>query len=355
MVQSLQSLGYTHALEALRIQNQWEHFDVGRVVSEHKERYQVQTDQGVWDAEITGAMRFRAESREDFPAIGDWVALTLYDSGVSIIHHVFPRFSVLSRQAVGQQGNIQIIAANVDFAWIVQALDRDYNMNRLERYLAICYASKVQPVIVFTKTDLMDSSQLATCLEGVTQRIPHVPMMAVSNITQEGYPALRALFQEGKTYCLLGSSGVGKSTLLNHLSGTPRMKTDRISSSTHKGRHVTTHRELMVLPQGGVLIDNPGMREVGVVEVAPGLENVFADIYEASQYCPFKNCTHTVEPGCAVLNGIQKGTIDPKAYHHYLKLEKEKTHLEQTIFERRRKDKAFGKMLKAYHKGSFEK
>jgi ribosome biogenesis GTPase len=347
----LVDLGYNDELEKLRVENNLEGFDIGRVVSEHKERYIVKTEKGDLEAEITGNMRFTARSREDFPAVGDWVALTIYDSEFSVIHKILPRFSMISRQAVGRFGEIQIIATNVDYAFIVQAVDRDFNINRLERYLTICYSSKVRPIIVLTKSDLVDEQTIAEIIDSIDRRLENIPVIAISNATQDGYEALKKMIEKGKTYCMLGSSGVGKSTLLNNLSGRAVMRTDAISTSTNKGRHVTSHRELIVLDNGGMLVDNPGMREVGIVDAAHGLETTFEKIFGFAQNCRFKDCTHAHEAGCSVLEAVEKGEIDKSSYDSYLKMEREKVHFESSVVERRKKDKDFGKMLKNYKKG----
>ncbi len=346
----LEDLGYNNKLEKFRIDNNLKSFEIGRVVEEHKERYKVTTTTGEFEAEIIGNMRFAARSREDFPAVGDWVALITYDAEFAIIHKILPRFSIIKRQAVGQFGEIQIIATNIDYAFLVQAIDRDFNINRLERYLTICNSSKVSPIIVLSKTDLVNRDQISEILENIKTRIENVPIIAISNETQDGYEEINRFIEQGKTYCMLGSSGVGKSTLLNNLSGKPVMRTDTISQSTNKGRHVTSHRELIVLENGGILIDNPGMREVGIADSASGLEITFGKIVDLSQYCKFKDCTHTNEIGCSVIEAVEKGEIDEASYENYLKMEREKAHFESTAEERRKKDKEFGKMMKNYKK-----
>ncbi len=177
------------------------------------------TENGETEAEITGNLRFSAKSREEFPAVGDWVSLINYGSDFSIIHNILPRFSIISRQAVGQFGEIQIIATNIDYAFLIQAVDRDFNINRLERYLTICNSSKVSPVILLTKTDLVSEQKMTLIVDSINRRVANVAVIAISNETKFGYDALKKLIEKGKTYCMLGSSGVGKSTLLNNLSG----------------------------------------------------------------------------------------------------------------------------------------
>jgi len=346
----LEELGYNDKLEKSRIENNLSDFEIGRVIAEHKERYIVKTEKGESEAEITGNLRFSSKSREDFPAVGDWVALTVYDSDFSIIHSVLPRYSVISRQAVGKFGEIQIIAANIDYALLIQAADRDFNVNRLERYLTICNSSRVSPVIVLTKIDLTGEHRTSEMVENIKARIKNVPVLAISNESHDGYDKISAIIEKGKTYCMLGSSGVGKSTLLNNLSGKSLMRTDSISQSTNKGRHVTSHRELIILENGGILIDNPGMREVGIVDSAGGLEITFDLIIKYSQNCKFKDCTHTNETGCSVIEAVEKGEIDRTSYENYMKMEREKAYFESSVAERRKKDKDFGKMLKNYKK-----
>ncbi|MCK5367269.1 MAG: ribosome small subunit-dependent GTPase A [Cyclobacteriaceae bacterium] len=342
---TIKELGYKEDLEKYRTEQNLDSFDLGRVVSEHKERYVVKTAMNEYDSELIGNLRFTAESRYDFPAVGDWVAFSEYDEGKALIHAIYPRSSIIERQAVGQKGQIQIIATNIDFGLIVQAVDRDFNLNRLERYLTICNASNVKPVIVLSKIDLISVSELESITDQISQRTIDVPIIPVSNQTS-GYTKLETVIKEGITYCLLGSSGVGKSTLLNSLSGKLQMKTGEISSSVNKGRHITSHRELIVLNSGGILIDNPGMREVGIADTSSGLETTFETIIGYAQNCRFIDCTHMHEKGCAVLAALEKGEIDKDSYANYQKMEKEKMHFESDAMERKKKDKDFGKMIK---------
>ena len=346
----LEDLGYNDKLRKLRVVNNLSDFEIGRVIAEHKERYIVKTENGEYEAEITGNLRYSAKSRIDFPAVGDWVALTTYDTEFSVIHKILPRLSMITRQAVGQFGEIQIIATNIDYAFLIQAVDRDFNINRLERYLTICYSSRVNPIIVLTKTDLINEQKITEIKDSIKQRIKDIAVFAISNETHDGYEALKKYIEKGKTYCMLGSSGVGKSTLLNNLSGKTLMRTDTISQSTNKGRHITSHRELIVLESGGILVDNPGMREVGITDTSRGLETTFDRIIRLSLNCKFNDCTHINEVGCAVIEAVENGEIDKKSYENYLKMEREKAHFESTIEEKRKKDKEFGKVIKNYKK-----
>ncbi len=197
---------------------------------------------------------------------------------------------------------------------------------------------------------MINEIELKGLISQVQERTKHVPIFAISNETQKGIERLKEYLQIGKTYCLLGSSGVGKSTLSNNLSGRQLMKTSTISTRTKKGRHVTSHRELLVLENGGVLIDNPGMREVGITDSTSGLERTFETIIEFSKDCKFKDCTHTTEIDCAVLAAVSKGEIEPNSYENYLKMEKEKEYFESTVAEKRKKDKDLGKIIKHFKK-----
>lgn len=346
---TLEEFGYNETLEKHRIEQNLDSFEVGRIILEHKERYVIKTPDNEFDAELIGNLRFTAESRYDFPAVGDWVAFSEYDDGKALIHAIYPRNSIIKRQAVGKSGQIQIIATNVDCGLIVQAVDRDFNLNRLERYLTICNASNVEQIIVLSKIDLINKSELESIITQINHRIKDVQIITVSNQTK-GYTELETIIKSGKTYCLLGSSGVGKSTILNNLSGEQQMKTGEIRASVNKGRHITSHRELIVLKSGGILIDNPGMREVGIADTKRGLETTFESILDYAQNCQFKDCTHTHEKNCAILEAVENGEIDENSYSNFLKMEKEKFHFESDEIERKKKDKDFGKMIKTVKK-----
>ena len=345
---TLEDIGYTSELEGYRKEQNLDSFGVGRVISEHKERYRVKTIEGEYEAEIIGNLRYASQSRSDFPAVGDWVAISEYDENKVLIHAVFPRKTLIERQAVGKPGEKQIIASNIDCAFIVQAVDRDFNINRLERYLTICNAARVKAIVILNKIDMIGASDLKSLISNVRERVKKVPVIALSNKNKTGIKSLKETISKGKTYCLLGSSGVGKSTLLNNLAGRQVMITDNISASTSKGRHITSHRELLVLDGGGIIIDNPGMRELGMADSAGGLDLTFEAIHRLSIDCRFKDCKHISEIGCAVLDAVEKGELDRNSYENYLKMERENQHFESTVAERRKKDREFGKVIKHY-------
>jgi ribosome biogenesis GTPase len=346
---TLEELGYNSDLEDFKIEKGFDSFNVGRVISEHKDRYTVKNDTNEFEAELIGNLRFTAENRYDLPAVGDWVSISEYDENKALIHSIFPRKSIVERKAVGKLGQAQIIAANIDFGLIVQSVNRDFSVNRLERYLTICNASKIEPIIVLSKIDLIETKDLEELLLQVKGRIKNTPIFAISNQSQNGIEEIRSHLIKGKTYCLLGSSGVGKSTLINTLTGSEMMDTAEISESIDRGKHITSHRELVVL-ENGILIDNPGMREVGITDISDGLEMTFDEIASLAQECKFNDCTHTNEKGCAILTALDNETLDSDSYANYMKMEKEKMHFESNAQERKKKDKDLGKMIKSVKK-----
>ncbi|MBL7110504.1 MAG: ribosome small subunit-dependent GTPase A [Bacteroidales bacterium] len=343
---TLEDLGFNVTLEQIRIELKLDCYDIGRVAAVHKERCIVRSARRVYDSELLGNLRHTAEDRSDFPVVGDWVAISSYDDDHAIIHRVFPRTTVLERQAVGMFGEKQIIASNIDYSLIVQAVDRDFNINRLERYLTISSAGRVIPIIILSKIDLINEIQLSETIKRIKTRIDDIAIIPISNETTTGYEQLVSIFNKGKTYCLLGSSGAGKSTLINNLSGQELMKTGSISLSTKKGRHITSHREMIVLEQGGIIIDNPGMREIGIADTTDGLESTFDDIIKYAANCRFSDCSHLREKGCAVLEAVEKGEIDRSSYENYMKMSREKIRFQSSVAEKRKKDKEFGKMVK---------
>jgi len=347
----LTDLGLTKDLSDFIQEQDLSEFTIGRVTQEHRERYVVTDGEKEYDAEITGNLRFSSTSRIDFPAVGDWVTMVAYDSDQAIIHKVLPRRSILERQAVGKFGEIQIISANIDVAFIVQAITNNFSINRLERYLTICYSANIEPVLVISKIDLSTEEEISKAISDLERRDRKVKYILLSNITLKGLDQVMEFIQNGKTYCVIGSSGVGKSTLINNLLKKNILKTGQISRSTNKGRHISDHRELFVLENGGIIIDTPGMKELGTTDNADGLNSTFQEIYIISQKCKFPDCKHINETGCAVIEALKAGTIDKDSYENYLKIQKEQERFHTTVAEKRKKDKVFGKMIKNYYKG----
>lgn len=352
---NLLDLGLNNEITTCLRDNQLSDFSIGRVTQEHRERFVVSDGENEYEAEITGNLRFSANSRADFPAVGDWVTMTIYDSGQAIIHKILPRKSVLERQAVGKFGEIQIISTNIDVAFIIQAINNNFSINRLERYLTICYSANIEPVLIISKIDLSTEKEIQDAINDLEERDKKVKYILLSNMTLKGLDQILGFIQKGKTYCVVGSSGVGKSTLINNLLKKNILKTGQISHSTNKGRHITDHRELFVLENGGIIIDTPGMKELGMTDNTVGIITTFQEIFEISFKCKFPDCKHINETGCAVIEALNNGTIDKDSYDNYQKIQKEQERFQTTLAEKRKKDKAFGKMLKNYHKNNKNK
>lgn len=321
-------------------------FSVARVVTVNKDSYQISTGTVVVRAELSGKMLFDTESSMDLPAVGDWVLYQDIDgSDFYPIHKLLPRKSLLKRKTSGKKVDYQLIAANIDIAFIVMALDDNYNLNRLERYLVLVTGSGIHPVVLLTKSDLINEPELQEKISEINIRQKSVEVLALSNISGSGLQAVKDQISEGKTYCLLGSSGVGKTSLLNNLTdGGFAVKAVREGDS--RGRHTTTRRELIVLSSGGVIIDTPGMRELGNFGSEEGLINTFDDITSLAGECRFRDCTHVNEKGCAVLAAVDSGEISEKQYKNYIKLRKEVAHYETSYHEKRKKGKEFSKFVK---------
>ena len=347
---TLTDLGLTDEITSYIKNNNLSDFTIGRVTQEHRERYIVSTGENEFDAEITGNLRFSANSRADFPSVGDWVTITIYDSDLAIIHKILPRKSVLERQSVGKFGEKQLISTNIDVAFIIQSIENNFNINRLERYLTICYSANIEPVLIISKIDLSTEIDIRNASRKLELRDKKVKYILLSNLTQQGLDQILEVLQKGKTYCVVGSSGVGKSTLINNLLNKNILKTGQISQSTNKGRHITDHRELFVLENGGIIIDTPGMRELGMTENIEGIKTTFQEIFDLSLKCKFTDCKHIDENGCAVIEALNKGTIDKDSLDNFIKILNEQRRFQTTIVEKHKKDKVFGKMVKNYKK-----
>lgn len=346
----LTDLGLTDEISEQIKEVNFSEFTIGRITQEHRERYVVFDGEIEYSAEIIGNLRYSATSRADFPAVGDWVVIKTYNTDQAIIHKVLSRKSILARQAVGKSGEEQIISTNIDVAFIVQAINNNFSLNRLERYLTICYSSNIEPVLVISKADLATDEEIRNAIDNLEKREKELKYFLLSNVTLKGLDQVLEYIQKGKTYCVVGSSGVGKSTLINNLLKKNLIKTGHISQSTNKGRHTTEHRELFILENGGIIIDNPGMRELGITENTEGIKTTFQEIQDLALKCKFPDCSHRNEPGCAVSEGVKRGIIDRDSYENFLKILKEQDRFTTSVTEKRRKDKIFGKILKNYYK-----
>lgn len=299
----------------------------GRITLEHKNIYRVVTDRGEWLSTLSGKYRHE-HLHSEFPAVGDWVMVErMPGEEKGIIHQVLPRTSQFSRKAAGDTSEIQLIAVNVDYVFLVMSLNHDFNVRRLERYLIAAWDSGANPVIVLTKSDQCEDAE--PYLREVETVAFGLPVFPVSSVTGEGIENLQNLLSPNKTGALLGSSGVGKSSLINALSGSELMAVQDIREDDSKGRHTTTHRELVRLPLGGLLIDTPGMREFQLGDYEEGIEGGFSDVEQLADECRFRDCGHGGEPGCRIQDALRTGELQHDRYRSYVKLKRELAHMER--------------------------
>nr|WP_262499794.1 ribosome small subunit-dependent GTPase A [Planococcus sp. ANT_H30] len=299
----------------------------GRVTLEHKNGYRVVTNDGEWLCSLSGKYRHQHHGIE-FPCVGDWVMVEqMPGEDKGIIHHVLPRTSQFSRKVAGETSDIQLIAVNVDVVFLTMSLNDDFNIRRLERYLLAAWDSGSNPIIVLTKKD--QCTDITPYLREVENVAFGVPIFAVSAHTSEGIEELQKQLTDSKTGALLGSSGVGKSSLINALSGNEQMVVQDIREDDSKGRHTTTHREMILLPAGGLMIDTPGMREFQLGDYSEGVTAGFSDVEDLALHCRFRDCAHHDEPGCCVQEALRNGKLDAGRYQSYLKLKRELAHMER--------------------------
>ena len=342
---NLKDLGYNIQLDTFVQSQNLDDFQIGRIIKESKKIYRVKTKNGHFFGKISGKLRHGAKSRADYPAVGDWVAIKPKEDNDAIIHEILPRKTIIERQAIGKFGKKQTIAANVDVAFVMQDITHDFNLNRLDRLLAIGFASKIQPIVIFTKIDMSGKTELADKKKQINKRFTDVPIFFLSNKNFNGFPAIKKLIEYGKTYCFIGASGAGKSTLINNLIGEKVMLTKSLREKSKKGQHTTSHRELFILKNSGILIDTPGMRELGIVESYHTLESTFEIIFTLSESCKFSDCSHISEPNCAVLMALEKKEIDQSYYDNFHKMKKEQSQFE--LNKKGLKDKKMIKKIKA--------
>jgi ribosome biogenesis GTPase len=328
-----------------------EELEIARVIAVHKDSYTITNGETDVFAELIGKILYSAASPIDYPAVGDWVLAKFYDENTfSIIHRIIKRKSLLKRKTPGKKIDFQLIAANIDAAFIVQSLDDNFNLRRLERYLVMINESNIRPIVLLSKSDLLTSEEVTRRIGDIHKIMPRLLVQPFSNENESGLKSVRDLLAAGQTYCLLGSSGVGKTTLLNNLIGESVFKTKTVREKDSKGRHATTYRQLIKLDCGAMVVDTPGMRELGNFSVETGLDETFAEIIELSQQCQFNDCTHVTEKGCAVLNAVKDGKLSEKRYQNYIKMNKESIYNEMSYLEKRQKDKQFGKFVKTVMK-----
>ncbi len=299
-----------------------EGYEAGRVAIQHKSAYVLLTAHGELRGEITGKMLYFADSPQDLPAVGDWVVIrSRLEERAATIHELLPRKSKFVRKAAGDKVEEQVVAANIDNVFLVTGLDGDYNLKRLERYLVLAWESGAHPLVILNKIDLC--SDLPALLQEVESVARNVPILTMSALGNEGVEAMRPYLAPGTTGALLGSSGVGKSTIINQLLGEDRQKVKEVRATDSRGRHTTTYRELISLPFGGLLMDTPGMRELQLWGSGEGFDDTFEDILALAEQCRFRDCKHLAEPGCAVRTALKNGALETRRYENYLKLQKE--------------------------------
>jgi len=331
-------------------------YHVARITSVNKGSYLVRNEGGEVLSELAGEFMFSAESRLQYPVVGDWAFVQYYNANtLAIIYDLLPRKTILRRKAAGKKIDYQMIASNIDVAFIVQSCDFNFNLRRLERYLVMINDGHIDPVILLSKSDLVSQKDLERKVSEIRNTGVKCRIIAYSVETGSGLPRIQQVLKSGMTYCLLGSSGVGKTTLLNHLIGRDAFRINLVREKDGKGRHTTSRRQLVVLDQGAMLIDTPGMRELGNIGVRSGIEESFSDIFELSGNCRFKDCTHTHEVGCSVLRAVRSGSLNEAHYQDYLKLTKESEHYQMSYVEKRSKDKKFEQFIKSAMKQNKKK
>jgi ribosome biogenesis GTPase len=347
----LESLGYNDWFRSQLDPDEIETHEVARVVSVHKGSYVVTKGYGYVIAELSGALRYTVSSSSELPTTGDWVYSDFHDDDShAIIHGILPRKTLLRRKTAGRTIDFQLIAANIDVAFIMQSVDDNLNLRRLERYLVVVNESEITPIILLSKCDLISEDEVDEVKRRISRILPETTVLSFSNLSGENIATIKSSLLREHTYCLLGSSGVGKTTLLNGLSGSEQFETQSVRSKDGKGRHTTTSRELIQLDNGALLIDTPGMRELGTISVDTGLDETFSEILELADQCKFGNCSHTVEKGCAILAAIEEGVLTAERYNNYIKMKKESAFNDMSYLEKRNKDKSFGKMIKSIKK-----
>jgi ribosome biogenesis GTPase / thiamine phosphate phosphatase len=348
--ENLSLLGWDNRYAAEAMLSCAEGLKIARVIAVDRDQYLLSDGLDEFRAKLAGRFAFMLESAELCPCVGDWVCIErAAQDGMGVIKRLISRNTYLRRRSAGSNSGYQMIASNVDVAIVVQSCHYDFNVRRLERYLVMVRDGGVLPMILLTKTDLVTAEALADLTGEIRTAGIDAPVVALSNVTRGGVDDLRSILATGKTYCLIGSSGVGKTTLINTLVGEKRLDT-KLVSATGEGRHMTVRRELIRLASGAMVIDNPGMREFGVLGASEGLEGSFSDVAAIAAGCHFRDCTHTSEPTCAVRAAVESGVVNAEHYDSFLKLRRESEFGQLSHAERRKKDRMFGRFIKSAKK-----
>ncbi|MGA3285811.1 MAG: ribosome small subunit-dependent GTPase A [Bacteroidota bacterium] len=328
----LETLGWNNFFEARFTPYLGKGMLPGRISIQHKDRYVLLSEQGEVNAKVSGKFRFEVKGLHNFPAVGDWVVFEI-DSGdqSAVIHHVLERRSKFSRKVAGDRPDEQVLAANIDIVFLVMGLDGNYNLRRLERHLTVASESGALPVIILNKSDLC--SHLEECTQEVLSSAHGVNVVVMSALRAEDVAPIHSLLTPGITGVLLGSSGVGKSTITNQLLGKEHSQVQSVRETDSHGRHTTPHRELLVLPNGGIIIDTPGLRELQLWTGEEGMQDSFNDIEELAANCRFRDCKHEAEPNCAVKQALENGSLVPERYESFQKLQRE-SHVQTTKYDK---------------------
>ncbi len=344
----LEKLGYDTFFHEASTELLTDDFTMARVIEVNKNSYMVSDGSHEMLAELSGKFLFDAEETLDYPTVGDWVAIQALDNYThAIVHATLPRKTILKRKESGKRVEFQLIASNIDIGLIVQSAN-NINRNLLDRYLVMLNEYGIEPLVIISKIDLLTSEELDAVKESLTNLGDQCQF--ISNNKEMGIDTLISTLVPKKTYCLLGQSGVGKSSLLNRLLGSSLLEVNTVREKDGKGRHTTVRRQLVCLESGSIFIDTPGMRELGNFDVDQGIDQTFDDFVHYAKQCRFADCSHTHEKGCAVIAAVQDGDIDEERYENFIKLKKESDYYDMSYHEKRQKDKSFGKMIKNYKK-----
>jgi len=322
-------------------------FTLARIISQSRGWYTVKTDKLEIEMEVSGKMIFLGATKEHFPAVGDWVFVELLNNdSYGLIHEILPRKTALKRKTSGEKFDYQIIASNIDYAFVVQGLDNDFNLKRLQRYLVIINECGIKPIILLSKTDKISEKKLSKRIQQIKDSAENTTIIPYSALTENGLSEIESIIKPYVTVCFVGSSGAGKTTLLNKLLKEERFETGKVREKDSKGKHTTRKRQLVILPNGGLVIDTPGMRELGIFDIKKGLEETFNKVNQFAKNCKFRNCSHEFEPECAIQNAIQEGVLEKEDFENYMKIKTEDNQYKTSYVEKKKKDKKLSKLIK---------
>ena len=351
IIKDLKQLGWNSYLDKSLKDLEISEIIPGRIIHQSGKHYKVLTEKGEKGALLSNSFLRSIKNKSEIPAVGDWVGIKLNEEiHISHIQILLPRKNKLSRKVAGKKSEEQIIAANIDTVFIFTSPDQDFNIRRIERYLSMIYDIDALPIIILNKIDT--SNDIDRYINKIEESLNKVKVVPISSITGKNFKRVSEFIEPGKTIVLVGSSGVGKSTFINKLLGFNRQAVGKIRASDGKGKHVTTSRELIIVPGGSIIIDNPGIREIQLWSSGEGISQTFEDIEEIGRSCKFRDCRHEMEPGCAVIEALRNGEIEEERLKSYKKLKREQEYsdLRKSSYEKRKKDKQLGKL---YRQGEY--